>query len=82
MGVYGRLCVPRSIDSASIPQQPRDPSVMLLIVTPAGSRASARARQSGRWGGRREEGWRRADCMRWRGRMGRRNRRAGGGGGE
>lgn len=54
MGVYGRLCVPRSIDSASIPQQPRDPSVMLLIVTPAGSRASARARQSGRWGG--EEG--------------------------
>lgn len=47
MGVYGRLCVPRSIDSASIPQQPRDPSVMLLIVTPAGSRASARARQSG-----------------------------------
>lgn len=47
MGVYGRLCVPRSIDSASIPQQLRDPSVMLLIVTPVGSRASARARQSG-----------------------------------
>lgn len=59
MGVYGRLCVPRSIDSASIPQQPCDPSVMLLIVTPAGSRASARARQSGRWGeggGRRDGG--------------------------
>lgn len=52
MGVNGRLCVPRSIDSASIPQQPCDPSVMLLIVTPAGSRASVRARQSlGGWGG-------------------------------
>lgn len=47
MGVYGRLCVPRSIDSASILQQPCDPSVMLLIVTPAGSRASVRARQLG-----------------------------------
>lgn len=46
MGVYGRLCVSRSIDSASIPQQPCDPSVMLLIVTPVGLRASARARQS------------------------------------
>ncbi len=55
MGVYGRLCVPRSIDSASIPQQPCDPSVMLLIVTPAGSRASARARQS-RCGRRRRAG--------------------------
>lgn len=51
MGVYGRLCAPRSIDSASIPQQLRDPSVMLLIVTPVGSRASARARQSGGGGG-------------------------------
>lgn len=54
MGEYGRLCVPRSIDSASIPQQPCDPGVMLLIVTPAGSRASARARQSGAGSGRRE----------------------------
>lgn len=56
MGVYGRLCVPRSIDSASILQQPCDPSVMLLIVTPAGSRASARARQSEGWVGRRDGG--------------------------
>lgn len=56
MGVYGRLCVPRSIDSASIPQQPCDPSVMLLIVTPPGSRASARARQSEGKGGRRNGG--------------------------
>lgn len=46
MGVYGHLCVSRSIDLASIPQQPCDPSVMLLIVTPVGLRASARARQS------------------------------------
>lgn len=60
MGVYGRLCVPRSIDSASIPQQRCDPSVMLLIVTPPGSRASARARQLGGEG----EGWRRADGKR------------------
>lgn len=66
MGVYGRLCVPRSIDLASILQQPCDPSVMLLIVTPAGSRASARARQSGggEGGSAGEEGWRRADCER------------------
>lgn len=51
MWVYGRLCAPRSIDSAPIPQQPCDPGVMLLIVTLAGSRASARARQSGGGGG-------------------------------
>lgn len=62
MGVYGRLCVPRSIDSASILQQPCDPSVMLLIVTPAGSRASVRARQLGGDWGRRRGGWQRADC--------------------
>lgn len=51
MDVYGHLWESHSIDSASIPQQPCDPSVMLLIVTPLGLRASARAKQSGRgWG--------------------------------
>lgn len=80
IGVYGRFCVPRSIDSASIPQQPCDPSVMLLIVTPEGSRASARARQS-RDGGRDGQAeWRRADGKRQRGRVGRANRRVGAGG--
>lgn len=72
MGVCGRLCVPRSIDSASIPQQPCDPSVMLLIVTPAGSRASARARQSRGGGKRRDGGGQMA-----RGREGGRGKRAG-----
>lgn len=56
MGECGRLCVPRSIDSASIPQQPCDPSVLLLIVTPAGSRASVRLRRSGAVSGRRDGG--------------------------
>lgn len=50
VGVYARLCVSRSIESASAPQQLCDPSVMLLIVTLAGLRASARARQAGGWG--------------------------------
>lgn len=77
MGVYGRLCVPRSIDSASILQQPCDPSVMLLIVTPAGSRASVRARQlGGGIGGGGGEGGREQIARR---RTGRRNRRVGGG---
>lgn len=34
MGVYWCLCVSRSIDSASVPQQACDPDVMLLIATP------------------------------------------------
>lgn len=51
MGAYDRLCVSRSIGSASILQQLRDPSVILLIVTPAGLRASARAGQSWEVGG-------------------------------
>lgn len=41
----GCLCVSCSIDSDSIPQQPCDPSMMLLIVTPVGSRARVRVRQ-------------------------------------
>lgn len=53
--VRERLCMARFIDLASIPQQPCDPGVMPPIVTPVGSRASARVRRSraegggGRW---------------------------------
>lgn len=42
-------CVSHSIDSASAPQQPYDPSV-LLMVTPPGLRASARTGHVGRAG--------------------------------
>lgn len=51
MAVYGCLCVSRSIESASIPRQPCDTAVTLLIVTPARSRASGRHRQSEGEGG-------------------------------
>lgn len=47
MGVYGCLCVSHSIDSASIPQQPCDPSEMLLIVTRVGLRAFCRGKTMG-----------------------------------
>lgn len=40
------VCVSHSIDSASAPQQPYDPSV-LLMVTRLGLRASARTGHSG-----------------------------------
>lgn len=53
MGVYWCLCVSRSIDSASVPQQACDPDVMLLIATPVQVESKRACETMGMGGG----GW-------------------------